>query len=64
MATPPLILVVDDATHVVNALAVKLQSAGHVFPRAHGDRVPPATLDRVTGPVTRGDVEIQGRRNP
>lgn len=57
MATPFLIPVADVETHVVNALAVKLQSAGHVFPRAHGDRVPPAAIDRVAGPVTRGDVK-------
>lgn len=66
MATPPLILVVDDATHVVNVLVVKPQSCGRVFPCAHGDRVPPATLDRVTGPVTRGDVKYRADeiRNP
>ena len=35
MTKPPLILVVDDATHIVNVLAVKLQSAGYEILRAY-----------------------------
>jgi hypothetical protein len=37
-----------------------------VFPCAHGRRVPPAALDRVAGPVTRGDVKHRADeiRNP
>lgn len=35
MTTPPLILVADDETHIVNVLAVKLQSAGYEVLCAH-----------------------------
>lgn len=35
MTTPPLILVADDETHIVNVLAVKLQSAGYKVLCAH-----------------------------
>lgn len=66
MTKPFLIPVADVETHVVNALAVKPQSGGRVFPCAHGGRVPPAALDRVAGPVTRGDVKHRADeiRNP
>lgn len=47
MTTQPLILVADDETHIVNVIAVKLQSAGYeVVCARNGEEAIRVTLDR------------------
>ncbi len=52
MTKPLLILVADDETHVVNVLAVKLQSAGYAVVCAHdGETALHIAIDQVPGLV-------------
>lgn len=64
MATPLLILVADDETHVVNVIAVKLRSAGYEVLCAHDgeaalyiamDRKPDLVITDYQMPAMNGD---------